>query len=54
MKDVVAVPRRLVALQTYWPRSFSDMVENTSEEEIFPSLKPSMMMLRDREELMRV
>ena len=54
MKEVAAVPRRLVALQRYWPRSASDMAENTREEEILPSMKPSMMMLRDWEVLMRL
>ena len=44
----------LEALQEYCPSSEEDRLENTSEEEILPSVKPSMMMLRDWEVLMRV
>ena len=46
------MPRRLVAVHRYRPRSSSDVAENTTEEDIFPSMKPSMMMLRVKEELM--
>ena len=54
LKKVVAEPSGLEAVQEYWPRSEEDRAAKTSEEEILPSWKPTMMMVRDWEVLMRL